>query len=98
MNYGARAASGAGRVVPSRKASNIDQTAPARKHVFYWAAGEPEGAMSQTDQFWQYAKEAMHSVCDAKTDDDKQALLDLARTWTQAALLERQSYQSRQPG
>jgi hypothetical protein len=54
--------------------------------------------MSQTDQFWRYAKEAMLSVCDAKTDDDKQALLDLARTWTQAALLERQSCQLRQPG
>ena len=54
--------------------------------------------MSQTDQFWQYAKEAMLSACDAKTDDDKQALLDLARTWTQAALQERQPYQLRQPG
>jgi hypothetical protein len=47
--------------------------------------------MSITDQFWQYAKEAMLSARYAKTDDDKQALLDLARTWTQAALLERQS-------
>jgi hypothetical protein len=47
--------------------------------------------MSITDQFWQYAKEAMLSACYAKTYDDKQALLDLARTWTQAALLERQS-------
>jgi hypothetical protein len=47
--------------------------------------------MSITDQFWQYAKEAMLSACYAKTDHDKQALLDLARTWTQAALLERQS-------
>jgi hypothetical protein len=47
--------------------------------------------MSITDQFWQYAKEAMLSACYAKTDDDKQALLDLAGTWTQAALLERQS-------
>ncbi|MGB8632164.1 MAG: hypothetical protein WCD69_22770 [Xanthobacteraceae bacterium] len=54
--------------------------------------------MSQTDQFWQYAKEAMLSACHAETDDEKQALLDLARTWTQAALLERQSYQLRQPG
>ena len=42
--------------------------------------------MPQTDQFWQYAKEAMLSACDAKTDDYKQTLLDLARTWTQAAL------------
>jgi hypothetical protein len=47
--------------------------------------------MSITDQFWQYAKEAMLSAAYAKTDDDRQGLLDLARTWTQAALLERQS-------
>jgi hypothetical protein len=47
--------------------------------------------MSITDQFWQYAKEAMLSACDAKTDDDRQGLLELARTWTHAALLERAS-------
>jgi hypothetical protein len=47
--------------------------------------------MSITDQFWHYAKEAMLSACYAKTDDDKQALFDLARTWTQAALVERAS-------
>jgi hypothetical protein len=45
--------------------------------------------MSKTDQFWQYAKEAMHSASHAKTDEDRQGLLELARTWTQAALLER---------
>jgi hypothetical protein len=33
----------------------------------------------------------MLSAAYAKTDDDRQGLLDLARTWTQAALLERQS-------
>ena len=47
--------------------------------------------MSITDQFWQYAKEAMLSACDAKTDDDRQGLVELARTWTLAALVERQS-------
>lgn len=47
--------------------------------------------MSITDRFWQYAKEAMLSACDAKIDDDRQGLLELARTWTQAALVERQS-------
>ena len=52
--------------------------------------GTGQVLMSITDQFWQYAKEAMLSACYAKTDDDKQALLDLAQTWTQAALLERQ--------
>jgi hypothetical protein len=47
--------------------------------------------MSITDQFWQYAKEAMLTACDAKTDDERQALLQLGRTWTSAALVERQS-------
>ena len=47
--------------------------------------------MPITDQYWQYAKEAMLSACDAKTDDDRQGLLDLAQTWTQAALVERRS-------
>jgi hypothetical protein len=54
--------------------------------------------MSETDQFWQYAKEAL-SACYAKTDEDKQGLLDLARTWTQAALQQRKSFsRSQQPG
>jgi len=47
--------------------------------------------MSETDQFWQYAKEALLSACYAKTDADRQGLLDLARTWTQAALHEQES-------
>ena len=47
--------------------------------------------MSETDQFWLYAKEALLSACCAKTDKDKQGLLALARTWTQAALQERES-------
>ena len=45
--------------------------------------------MPITDQYWQYAKEAILSACDAKTDDDRQGLLELARTWTLAALVER---------
>jgi hypothetical protein len=47
--------------------------------------------MSIADQFWQYAKEALLSAYEAKTTDDKQDLLELARTWTQAALVERRS-------
>ena len=55
--------------------------------------------MSETDQFWQYAKEALLSACYAKTEGDKQDLLDLARTWTQAALQQRKSLsRSQQPG
>jgi hypothetical protein len=45
--------------------------------------------MSKTEQFWQYAKEAILSASYAKSDDERQALLDLARTWTQAALMAR---------
>ena len=47
--------------------------------------------MSKTEQSWQYAKEAILSACCAETDEDRQGLLELARTSTQAALLERAS-------
>ena len=46
--------------------------------------------MSNTDQFWQYAKEAMLSASYARTGDERKCQLDLARIWTQAALLDRQ--------
>jgi hypothetical protein len=41
------------------------------------------------DRFWQYAKEAMLLAYEAKTNEDKQALLDLSRTWALAAIAER---------
>ena len=44
--------------------------------------------MSNTDQFWQYAKEAMLSASYARTGDERKVQLDLARIWTQAALLD----------
>jgi hypothetical protein len=47
--------------------------------------------MSETDQFWRYAKEAMLLANTAETDEEKQNLFDLAMTWTQAALLDRAS-------
>jgi hypothetical protein len=47
--------------------------------------------MSIADQFWQYAREALLSACEAKTTDDRKGLLELAQTWTQAALVERRS-------
>ena len=52
-------------------------------------AGHRKVLMSETDQFWEYAKEAMLLACDAKTAKDKQDLLELAGTWTQAALQSR---------
>jgi hypothetical protein len=45
--------------------------------------------MSITDEFWLYAKEAMISASRAETEHERQGLLDLARTWTQAALVDR---------
>jgi hypothetical protein len=45
--------------------------------------------MSNTDQFWLYAKEAILSASYAETEGERQGLVDLARTWTQAALIER---------
>ena len=48
-------------------------------------------AMSISDQFWQYAKEAVLAASYTESDDEKQELLDLARTWTQAALIERRT-------
>jgi len=47
--------------------------------------------MSKTDQFWRYAKEAILSASCADNEEDRQGQLDLARTWTQAALVERRS-------
>jgi len=47
--------------------------------------------MPITDQFWQYAREALLSAHEAKTDDDRCGLLELAQTWTQAALVARHS-------
>ena len=47
--------------------------------------------MSVTDEYWQYAKEAALAACYAKSGDKKQGLLDLAQTWTQAALIQRRT-------
>ena len=60
-------------------------------HAGIGMSGHGACLMSKTDQFWQYAKEAMLSASCAETDEDRQGLLELARTWTQAALLERAS-------
>jgi hypothetical protein len=43
--------------------------------------------MTDADLFRQYAKEAMHSSSKSKSENEKQALIDLACTWAQAALV-----------
>jgi hypothetical protein len=42
--------------------------------------------MSKAEEFRQYAEEAMRWAYKSKTEKDKQALVNLARTWTQAAM------------
>jgi hypothetical protein len=42
--------------------------------------------MSESDQFRQYAEEALLWAAQSKTEEEKQLLLELAHTWTQAAV------------
>jgi hypothetical protein len=42
--------------------------------------------MSKADQFRQYADEAISWAFQSKTEKERQAYIELARTWTQAAL------------
>jgi hypothetical protein len=43
--------------------------------------------MSNADLYRQYAKAAMHGSSKVKDENEKRALVDLAFTWTQAALM-----------
>ena len=48
--------------------------------------------MTKSDQFREYAEEALQWSRQSKTEDAKKILVDLALTWTQAASLsERQA-------
>ena len=42
--------------------------------------------MSKTNHFRQYAEEAMRSAHRSKIQDEKEAFIELARTWTAAAV------------
>jgi hypothetical protein len=42
--------------------------------------------MSKADQFRKYAEEAMCGARQSKTEKERQALIELACTWTQAAV------------
>ena len=54
-------------------------------------SGRTGCAMFKTDDFWQYAKEAVLSASHTENQEEKHSFLDLARTWIQAALMERRS-------
>ena len=42
--------------------------------------------MSKADEFRRYAEEALRGVEQSKTEKEQIALIELARTWTQAAV------------
>ena len=42
--------------------------------------------MSKAEEFRQYAEEAVRWARKSKTEQEKQAFMDLVRTWTQAAV------------
>jgi hypothetical protein len=42
--------------------------------------------MSKTDPFREYAEEALRAAYESKTEGNRQALIELARTWTEAAI------------
>ena len=42
--------------------------------------------MPDSDEFHQYARECLASAADATTEAERKALLQMARTWTQAAM------------
>ena len=77
--------------------SNFEQMTTAKECMQISDVGARRCPMPTTDQFWQYAKEAILSASYAKTDEDRRDMLDLARTWTQAALLERQAVNHDRP-
>ena len=43
--------------------------------------------MSESDQFRQYAEEALLWAAQSKTEEEKRLLLELVRTWRQAAIV-----------
>jgi hypothetical protein len=71
--------------------SNFDQTPTGKEYRLVLGFGGRGLSMPLRNQFWQYAREAIISAADAKTDEEKHVLLDLARIWTQAALVVRRS-------
>lgn len=76
--------------------SNFDQNTSADECMRGWGRrAQHESAMSKTEEFWEFAREATLLACNAEADEDKRGLFYLARTWTQAALLERATVSNR---
>src|ERR1700730_362845 len=76
-----------GRSVGGIRVSNFVQTAAGkgRRLRSKGRLAVRSASMSEADQFRQYAEEAKRWVRQSKTENEKQVLIELARTWTQAA-------------
>lgn len=66
----------------------MNKLAPARGRgcIAKGALSRRVVAMSESDQFLKYAEEALLWVSQSKTEREKQLLLELACTWTRAAV------------
>ena len=70
---------------------NFEQPAAVKEHrlstTMQTMSARQEGVkMSTADQLWYYVDEAMHWARQSKTEKEKLALIELARTFKQAAL------------
>ena len=72
---------------------NFEQTAAIDWHRLRSNGGDETRSliirrlpMSKVDPFRQYADEAIRWAFQSKTEKERQACIELARTWTQAAL------------
>jgi hypothetical protein len=64
---------------------NFAQTAPANRRSTRHPVRHEGVKMSETNQFRQYAEEALGWVAQATTEKEKRTLIELACTWAQAA-------------
>jgi hypothetical protein len=53
-----------------------------------------EAVVKEADVFWRYAREAACSASEAISENEKRALLGLACTWGQAALMSNKELES----
>jgi tRNA C32,U32 (ribose-2'-O)-methylase TrmJ len=61
------------------------------------ADGDEGTAMTQAAEFRQYAEEALREASATQSENDKQALIKLARLWSRAALSAESSSTLRMP-
>jgi hypothetical protein len=69
--------------VPGRRKVSNDRKLPVAKKAGERVRGKP---MSLAEEYREFAQECVRWATDAHTDEHRQMLLELAKTWTLAAL------------